>query len=456
VFDLFDPEISAAREIKKQELIQKKQPIQWEDQREGRFYRNRMYPILGEYNEVESIAIFASDITEHKQTEDELRRHVEELRHLNIITSKIASSTDVTTALLHASEMITDLFQARYSHVIYASAREQNLEIMSGYDTQTGPIEPFPIGYQLDQLPQAKIVMEKGQAIIIDNLDSLAVEAEVQSFLIENQIKCVMLAPLFIKGIVIGVISVSGDMARAAFNEHELSLLEAIASYIAAAIENARLAYDNIEVAAVEERSRLARDLHDAVTQTIYAASLIVESLPQVWARNPDEGQRNLIKLRQLVRGALAEMRSLLFELRPSSLETASMDTLIQFIADAFTGRTRVPVTMKVEDYGEVPAEVKIAFYRITQEVFNNITKHAEATTVKIDLEGSTKCVALTIQDSGIGFDPRGDDLTGMGLSIMRERAAEVGAQLEIESQMGQGTKVTLNWMEPNQENLNE
>lgn len=452
VFSMFDADLAALRKNKAQEAISSKQPVEWEDQRASAFYHSRMYPVLDEKGEVESIAIFAFDITEQKQTEEDLRRRVEELRCLNLIITEIASHTEVVSALQRASESITDLFQGRCTHIIYASNREQNLEIMCGFDTEAGPLDPQPILVPLHDLPLVKDVMEKGKSIIAENLSELPLPAEIETFFVESQIKRIMLVPLFVKGQVIGVIAVSGSDRRTGFNEHELSLLEAIASYIAAAIQNARLAYANVETATTEERNRLARDLHDAVTQTIYAASLIAESLPQIWERSPEEGERNLFKLRQLVRGALAEMRSLLFELRPASLEKASIDTLIQFVADAFSGRTRVPVTMKVEGFGHQPADVKTAIYRITQEIFNNITKHAQATSVEVDLENGAQKITLSIWDNGMGFNPEENEDKGMGLSILQERAADIGAQLKIESQVGQGTCVTIQWADINED----
>ena len=149
-----------------------------------------------------------------------------------------------------------------------------------------------------------------------------------------------------------------------------------VAGDIAGAIENARLFEQAQEAGANEERDRLARDLHDAVTQTIYSATLIGEALPSVWERDPEEGQRNLLKLRQLVRGALAEMRTLLFELRPASLEHADLANLLRQLGDALTGRTRIPVEVIVDGEGDVPAEVKITIYRIAQEA---VQQHSQA-----------------------------------------------------------------------------
>jgi signal transduction histidine kinase len=198
--------------------------------------------------------------------------------------------------------------------------------------------------------------------------------------------------------------------------------------------------------ATAEERSRLARDLHDAVTQTIYSAALIAEALPQVWERNPVEGQRNLTKLRQLVRGALAEMRTLLFELRPAALEHAELDSLLRQLADALTGRTQVPVTIDIEGQADPPAAVKAAFYRISQEAFNNIAKHSSAEQATLMLRQSPELVDLTIRDNGRGFDLNNVAAGQMGLAIMRERAQAIGAELTIHSEPGQGAGLHLVW----------
>jgi signal transduction histidine kinase len=229
-------------------------------------------------------------------------------------------------------------------------------------------------------------------------------------------------------------------------------LAETIAGDVAAAIENARLFERAQEAAVAAERGRLARELHDAATQTIYSATLIAAALPRVWARNPAEGERNLVKLRQLVRGALAEMRTLLFELRPTALEAADLDTLLHYLGDALTGRTRIPVEVVVEETGEKKAEpppnVKLALYRIAQEALNNIAKHAGATQVAVALHRMPDRITLAIQDNGRGFDLDSVSAARLGLSFMRERAEKIGAQLAVESQAGQGTRIAVTWLE--------
>jgi len=217
-------------------------------------------------------------------------------------------------------------------------------------------------------------------------------------------------------------------------------------SAAAVASESARLVEQAKELAAAEERARLARDLHDSVTQTLYSASLIAQVLPMVWQRNPAEGERNLIKLRQLVRGALAEMRTLLFELRPAALDVADLGVLLQQLGDVLTGHTRIPVSVSLDERADLPTKVKIAAYRIAQEAFNNVAKHAGATQVNVTLHIFANQLYLQVSDDGRGFDPACIPGERMGVRIMTERAASISARLTVTSTPGQGTAVALHW----------
>jgi PAS domain S-box-containing protein len=200
------------------------------------------------------------------------------------------------------------------------------------------------------------------------------------------------------------------------------------------------------EVAVAEERNRLARELHDAATQTIYSAMLIAEALPQVYERNPAEGQRNLRKLRQLVRGGLAEMRALLFELRPWTLEAVPLARLLEFLRDSLTGRTRVDLEWDAQVECDPPAETKRAVYRIAQEAFNNIVKHARASRVRVTLRCDGERGRLIVADDGRGFDIAAVTAERMGLQIMRERVEGIGGSLAVTSKPGEGATVEVVW----------
>jgi two-component system nitrate/nitrite sensor histidine kinase NarX len=233
---------------------------------------------------------------------------------------------------------------------------------------------------------------------------------------------------------------------RRAFSRQDVELLTSIGSQIGVAVENARLYAEAQELAAAQERQRLARDLHDAVTQTLFSTSLIAEVLPGIWERDPGEGLRRLELVRQGARSALAEMRTLLLELRPAALADADLDDLLRQLAEAVAGRARVSVAVEVAGECDLPPDVHIALYRIAQEALNNVAKHARAGQVTVNLRRQPGRVILSIGDDGRGFDV-GDVPPGrLGMGIMRERAEAIGAALTVESQPGSGTRVVVVW----------
>ncbi len=230
------------------------------------------------------------------------------------------------------------------------------------------------------------------------------------------------------------------------FSTEDIELGATLGEHVSLAIENARLRDRAEEAAAATERNRLARDLHDAVTQTLFSASLIADVLPEIWESDPQEGKELLNEIRQLSRGALAEMRTLLLELRPESLVKATWRDLLRQLAEATTGRTGVPVQVTVEEEGKLPAPVQVALYRIAQEAFNNIAKHARASHVTVSMRCDAQRMQLRVCDDGCGFDLDGISAEHLGLSIMRERAESVGAELRIASCAGEGTEIVVNW----------
>lgn len=209
------------------------------------------------------------------------------------------------------------------------------------------------------------------------------------------------------------------------------------------------LAHKAAEEAVAAERTRLARELHDAVTQTLFSASLIAEVLPDLWATDQAQGCASLEELRQLTRGALAEMRTLLLELRPSAVTQARLEDLIRQLTEATIGRARLPVQLRSEGQRPLPDDVKIAIYRIAQESLNNIVKYAKARHVTIDLRQQPLGVRLMIGDDGVGFDPQMVGPGHLGQKIMRERAEAIGARLAVHSEIGEGTLVTVIWLDP-------
>jgi signal transduction histidine kinase len=254
--------------------------------------------------------------------------------------------------------------------------------------------------------------------------------------------------PLAGEGEAFGTLSLYYHDARE-FSDDDISLATAFAGQAALAIENARLREQAGQAAAIEERQRLARELHDAVTQTLFSASLISEVIPDLWDTNPTEAKRRLEQLRKLTRGALAEMRILLVELRPSALTEMPLSDLLRQLVEAMSGTVRAEVDLHIEGdcRSALTPDAQIAFYRVAQEALNNISKHAQARHVNITL----RCqlvgdVQLVIHDDGLGFDLAAIPAGHLGVGIMAERAEAVGAVLRVSSSPGNGTEVDIHF----------
>jgi signal transduction histidine kinase len=267
----------------------------------------------------------------------------------------------------------------------------------------------------------------------------------VRDALLAEGVQLALTVPLVAKGRMLGAIGLGAREERMV-GQDELDLLHTIGNYVGVATENARMYARAEEAAATAERSRLARDLHDAVSQTLFSASLIAEVLPRIYEKDHDEGERRLRELRDLTRGALAEMRALLLELRPAALKDAEVGDLLRQLTDAVTGRARVEVRLSIQGDPDPPLERKVALYRIAQEALNNVIKYAEASTVYVDLHDDGHDLRLAISDNGRGFDPAYIPADSFGLGIMNERAEATGGGLAVESAPGNGTTISVVW----------
>jgi signal transduction histidine kinase len=260
-----------------------------------------------------------------------------------------------------------------------------------------------------------------------------------------------MWVPLAVKNRIVGGIGVA-HAALNHFTPHHADLALSVANQAAITMVNAELYEQAQELAVMEERQRLARNLHDAINQSLFSAGLIAEVLPRVWDQDQDLARSSLEDLRRLTRSAQAEMRALLAELRPSTIIDSDLDELLQLLGNALSGRIDIPVTVTVPGKVILPAEVQVAFYRVCQEALNNIAKHAKANQVEIDLMQEGDVVELHVRDDGQGFDPNRIVSGHYGQKMMRERAEAVSAQLSIKSRAGHGTELIIRWIKPSSE----
>jgi nitrate/nitrite-specific signal transduction histidine kinase len=387
-------------------------------------------------------ALDESYTTLERKVEDRTRlerRRADQLRAINETGRKISSILDLKELLPFVTKSLQETFKYDSVRIFLTDRDSGNLTLKAsagdGLTSQAGevPVAPSVI---------ASSVVETGEPVVLNNLTSVPQQYSGKD---AGNFSAKMVFPIKIAGRTIGVMEVEESQTDA-FNELDIFNAQTLADQLAIAIENARLYEHAQELATLEERNRLARDLHDAVSQTLFSASLIAEVLPRIWERNHDEGLRRLEEVRQLTRGALAEMRTLLLELRPSAIIEAELPPLLTQLGESIGGRARIPVKINVVGDCSFQSDVKVAFYRIAQEALNNIAKHAQANQVKVDLVCGSDNVTLSITDDGKGFEIGNIRPNSLGVGIMRERAAKIGAALSVHSQPGHGTSIKVVW----------
>ncbi|MFN8527364.1 MAG: cache domain-containing protein [Anaerolineae bacterium] len=223
-------------------------------------------------------------------------------------------------------------------------------------------------------------------------------------------------------------------------------LLQALLYQCAQVFERVRLAEEAQDAAKLQERHRLARDLHDAVSQTLFAASSMAEALPDQWQRDPVTGIRLLHQIRMLNRAVMAEMRTLLLELRPEAIARTDLKALLHQLIDIAKGRREIEAALEVKGTEtRVPVPVHEAFYRIAQECINNILKHSEAPQFWITLTYEGEGITLWVRDNGRGFDVKSESV-GFGLTNIHERVEAIQGHVEVVSIPGDGTQITVTW----------
>lgn len=410
-------------------------PLKWDG---AATYWDVVLAPLVENGETIGILNIAVDVTERTHLQQNLEGRVNErTRELQILLDVSAaanSSLNLDEALTQTLDLLVSLVDAARAGVVLLEA-------------QTGSLTPYLLRPPQQVSPDDLKVMLSACQSVLESGEALHIVPDPERGLLEPG----ALLPLQSRGRKLGALVIIGGRGGE-FSASQLALFQSIADQLSVAIENARLFAEVEQAAIAAERNRLARDLHDAVTQTLFSASVIADVLPRLWERDPAEGRRRLEELRLLSRGALSEMRTLLVELRPAALVDTDLGDLLGHQVNAFIARTRLEVQYERECVQNPPAAVKEVFYRIAQEAFNNIARHAEAAQVSLRLDCQPDRAELVIQDDGIGFDSQASNHEGLGQGIMRERARSIDAQLEIHSQIGGGTRLRLFWQSPRQE----
>jgi predicted ATPase/signal transduction histidine kinase len=425
---------------------------------------------------------------ERKRTEEALRQSEEELRELNEqladytrnLERKVAERTheieqrrqvaerlrdmlailnsnrSLDEILDYVVEQATSLLGTR-SSAIYRLQREERvftIQAARGLPTEYTDDLSFP----LDRSFLGRAVLNRRPMVIHDletALHSYDIELSADRRVLLTTYHSLLAVPLIRQGESEEENEIYGGIALYysephQVSEEEIGLAVAFADQAALAIENARLRQRVEQAAVMEERSRLARELHDSVTQSLYSLTLLAEG----WRRLAASGRMDdladpLAELGGIAQQALKEMRLLVHELRPPALERDGLLGALHERLAAVERRAGVDARLLADDVVDLPAQVEEGLYRIAQEALNNALKHAAATTVSVHLQANAQHVELIISDNGCGFDPAHlTDQGGIGLSSMRERAERLGGTLVLTSAPEQGTRVYV-WLAP-------
>lgn len=395
------------------------------------------------------------DITAHKHIEEQLRRRIDELVALNQIAQALSSWTSLGEGLEAVAPLLLRLFSAETIALWQYDASDRRLVPLypgGGEPVPLAPSEALLEGAGVDrpgatvvQLPASSPLLGAARAPGPAGQPRAAEHAEGSRAL---------LVPLRSHNATIGLLCLTRGSADT-LRPDEVALAQTVAGLLASAVENALLFAQAQAAAAERERRAIARELHDSVSQALYAANVAAETVPLIWELDPEEGRERLLELARFTRTALAEIRALLVELRPHALVSTPLHEALPLLVAATAAHGAVEVRTSLEAAPLLPPEVQIALYRITQEALNNVSKHAHATRLAVTLSVCPPCdavspwaggVAITVADNGGGFDLGAARSGRLGLTMMRERADEIGAVFEVASQLGGGAVISVRW----------
>ncbi|KZE50064.1 histidine kinase [Brevibacillus parabrevis] len=219
---------------------------------------------------------------------------------------------------------------------------------------------------------------------------------------------------------------------------------EQVASLQRLSNHNAALAEQVKQAAVTEERQRLARELHDAVSQQLFAIAMTTAAMKRLVEKNPQRAAQQIELVEEMAAAAQAEMRALLLHLRPATLQNKSLKEAMMELLEELTRKNTMELTWEIEDVEGLPSGIEDHLFRILQESLSNTLRHAKASLIAVKLFTLQEQVRLRVTDDGVGFDPDGEKMTSYGLRSMQERVAEVGGSMEIYSAVGKGTQIEV------------
>jgi PAS domain S-box-containing protein len=389
-----------------------------------------------------TLATVAHDITERVRAQQLLEERV---ATLSGVAGELTLDRPAETLLGDLARSVVNASTAVACGVVLIGEREGAVNLFGSYglpeDYTAGLAEAYRAGVDSPSLEAYRsrkpvLVRDLRAYILADPL-----YAPIHRFVREAPWDIVYSLPLVSRGLALGAIFFC-FLPEGEPGEDEKVFLRAVADQAAVAVENARLFSEARGKAALEERQKLARELHDSVSQALYGIALGVETARELLPEDPERAAEPLAYATTLAEAGMTEMRALIFELRPESLEKEGLVAALEKQAAAVQARHGIRVEATFGEEPEASLETKEAVYRIAQEALHNTVKHARASNAKVKLQEDPYTITLEISDDGTGFDAQHDFPGHLGLKSMRERASRRGGTLEVASGPGRGVHI--------------
>lgn len=396
--------------------------------------------LVNEIGRIYGIITFGYDITDRKQTEEALRKANREISALYHVASVASASLDLDTILERSLDCVLGTMNTDKGLIHLWDEGDEKLYLVAQKGLSSDIIAKID-----EVLPEKGLtgwVFSNSRPLLTHNPTT---DPATPSPIFSGLNNAYLGVPMNVKGKTVGVFGVLGESGRK-FQEDEVALLASIADQVSVAVENARLYQQAEQIAVMEERERLAYDLHDSVTQSLYSLTLLAEAARRLTRSGElDRAGDYITRLGETAQDALKEMRLLVYKLRPPALEREGLVGAIQQRLGAVERRAGIKAHLIANDTTRLSPPIEEGLYRIAQEALNNALKHAKANSVIVRINIVKEQVELIVEDNGIGFDPDTIDRSeGMGVPSMKERVKRLGGTMHIHSAPGQGTSIII------------
>jgi PAS domain S-box-containing protein len=396
--------------------------------------------------------IVTSDVTERAQAYQNLEQAVgdrtRELSTVLEISQRIASTLELEPLLNLILDQIASIIP--YSGAAIYTLEENSRLKVAAYQLPNLPHLAPSLSLPLEYAGRFRPVVTEKRVIIIEDVRGEPPLAQahksaglaVPSALFQHSHSWIGI-PLLLRGEVMGLLSLTHEQPGY-YTETHTRLAQAVSHQIAVAIENARLYEQAQDLATLGERNRIARELHDSVTQLLYGISLLSTAASHSANKgNVHQAQENLTEIKDNALQALQEMRLLILELNPPLLQKHGLAAALKASLESIESRAGLETELHTDGVERLPRAVEPDVYRIAMEALNNLVRYARAKKVTVDLQTRSDWIILDIRDNGVGFDiERVRDGGGMGIHNMEQRAKRLGGRLEISSRPGEGTRI--------------